>query len=132
MLLAQQLSSLQGGRLNGLQGRHPVAHHISKLARIEAVRKNPHPYSVACHSGETLLSQKAPSMDQLKALRANPELLDEFEKSWVSPTTIEQRVAQFAEMRQVFRQHLEDTEEISGPERRQALLELQRRLGYPV
>ena len=71
-------------------------------------------------------------MDQLKALRANPGLLDEIENSWVSPTTVEQRVAQFAEMRRVFSQHLEDTEEIFGPERRQAQLELQRRLGYSV
>ncbi len=71
-------------------------------------------------------------MEQLQALRANPGLLDEMENSWVSPTTIEERVAQFAEMRRVFRHHLEETEEIFGPKRRQAQLELQRRLGYPV
>jgi hypothetical protein len=71
-------------------------------------------------------------MERLKALRANPGLLDEIENTWVSPTTIEERVAQFAEMRRVFRQHLEETEEFFGPERRETQLRLQRRLGYPV
>ncbi len=65
-------------------------------------------------------------------MRKNFEAAAEFESGWVSDTTVEQRVAQLVEMYRLFRDHIEDTEELFGPDRRQALWELQRRLGYPV
>jgi len=50
----------------------------------------------------------------------------------VSDTTPAQRVQQLVDMYRLFKKHIDETEELFAPDRRQALLELQRRLGYPV
>lgn len=65
-------------------------------------------------------------------MRRNFEKAEQLERGWVSDTTAEERVSQLVEMYRLFREHIEETEEIFGEDRRNALWELQRRLGYPV
>lgn len=67
-------------------------------------------------------------MENLRELRNQWMRTAEVDRAYVSNTTVEQRVDQLIEMYRIFKPHLEETEEIFGPERRQAMAELQARI----
>lgn len=67
-------------------------------------------------------------MDRIRQLRQDWARAEALERQIVSDTTAEERVNQLIEMYRIFKPHLDETEELFGPERRQALAELQAKL----
>ena len=67
-------------------------------------------------------------MDRIRELREQWKQANAVDSGYVSDTTVEQRVAQLVEMYRLFKPHIRETEELFGPERRQAMMELQAKL----